>query len=927
MWTSDKIIHFIADAYYNATFANVDMRNVTEALESLRGIMLKERNIFKIWDSLDDQIGQASSDRLQSVLISIRNRFEKQVIKREVTRLEKVFKQNPQSGWKAWLKTYVEALTFWRVRFCYDLTNAQLPFSTNKEPEIEKFRKISLLSLHQRWAETYNFYLYLAELKIIPDVQRAKLYVALGEIQLYHLLNSTKALKFFKYAEELTPKEGRICYGLGEYWLNEKNFEMAKNYFQKAIENAPYQTHGYVGMGNYYEKLDNLNAAEEWYRKAIKTRSGESDGYVGLIRVYGNPLLFETHKELIEPLIKKTIAVNPAGEYQVYLEVGYIYQKNMNYDQAHQWFQKAIDLDKTRIDGYISKGYAYILQGKYDQVSSVFQKAIKLAPEAYDGYWGMAWFHAQQEHWKKALHFYKESLKRHPEGELKIKAKIILVKWNIKPYVRAIKDLIGMLSSEPNNEFILDSLIQIAKAYYKEHENIDLALHIFGEIRKIKGESYEPKYQNYVGNIKYYYSQYEEAVKAYRKAIVCDPNDIIYHSNLAGAYREWKKWSKAIKEVKIKYKLDNDWDEYNKEMGRIYNEQGNEYYIKGDFKNAISSVKEAINWDPQNTTYTERLNEIKFASHFGEQFIERYPVVTPIAMEVAENLLPYVYAEGNKESMLSNMFADCLEKMRGRILDETGVRIPGIRFRGNETELPEGTYNIIINEISIKKGSISLEKGLFPDKLKELIDQRITRELEKILRSNLSEFFGHQEIMLMLLDCQISDVYDQMQKTPERLSELAYVIRSLLDEEVPIKAFEKIVKKFLHLREKGKDLLTIIEAIRSHPDVRNSLPGNNINYFYHQLGRHFEEIIEGSINSDSSKSILIMKPEDCMDSLTYIRNHVDTQRNMAILVKNANIRPFVKKLIDIEFPDIPVLSKSELQPYLKNHIEEEIEWE
>jgi type III secretion protein V len=93
------------------------------------------------------------------------------------------------------------------------------------------------------------------------------------------------------------------------------------------------------------------------------------------------------------------------------------------------------------------------------------------------------------------------------------------------------------------------------------------------------------------------------------------------------------------------------------------------------------------------------------------------------------------------------------------------------------------------------------------------------------------------------------------------------------------------------------------------------------------LGRHFEEIIEGSINSDSSKSILIMKPEDCMDSLTYIRNHVDTQRNMAILVKNANIRPFVKKLIDIEFPDIPVLSKSELQPYLKNHIEEEIEWE
>ena len=62
------------------------------------------------------------------------------------------------------------------------------------------------------------------------------------------------------------------------------------------------------------------------------------------------------------------------------------------------------------------------------------------------------------------------------------------------------------------------------------------------------------------------------------------------------------------------------------------------------------------------------------------------PVVTPIALEVAGDLIPLV--EDNSSD--NNFLGEMIPMMRDGLFYELGVKFPGIRVRGNETDLPRG---------------------------------------------------------------------------------------------------------------------------------------------------------------------------------------------------------------------------------------------
>lgn len=1008
MWTSEEIIHFIAEAYHNAALANADMRCATKALETIRSSILEGQSPFKVWDVIDEQIGLAEIDFLQSVLITLRNRYEQKVTTKVNARLLEVLRRDPQAGWIEWLKTYAEALSLWRLQFCFALANAELPFPTQKEWDIEEFKKCSKLLLHERWSETFDLFNYLVHQKFIPSVQRAKLYLIAAQIELYHFLKPDKALELIHRAKDLAGDESRVFTGLGEYWMQQNEMEKAKEHFQKAIELAPHSSSGYTSMGTCYEKLKDFTAAEEWHTEAISNAPGESYAYISLFRLYGHPGLFQTNQEKIMPLVKLAIAVNPTDEYATYLYVGNIYKQNNEYEKAHHWYIKAIELDDTRLEGYISKGYAEIEEEKFDQARFTFQKGIEVAEEAFDGYQAMGWLYELRRQWEDALFWYEESLKRQPRWTETVRVRINKIKWELKKYQEAVEGSIETLRNEPDNEMVLRNLHMFADEYYENLDDPKSGLRILDEIRKIKGESYEADYQNRIGNLKYYYGEYKEAVDAYCNAVTADPNTAVYHTNLADAYRELKEWNKARDEVEMAFRLNKAEDVYRREMALIFNAEGNEYFSQATYRNAIEGYEEAIRlqpddavyhsnlalaWenrkepgtraqelenaisatekahelDPDEGTYLERLDALQrkknIAEHFGEKAIDRLPVVTPIAMEVAGNLIPYV--EGSKKDGLSAEMAKNIREMRERILNEFGVRIPGIRIRENETDLPDGTYIIMINEIPIVSGNISLNKRLLPSMLEELtslgiLGEKVTnsltgddafwikkedwkkvearglklwdiieypvRHLQAVIQKNLSEFVGHQEVM-HILETENKKVFDEITNSPEKLTALTRVLKGLVSEEVPIKPFDEIFDAFDKLYSAGENCLTIVETIRSSDKIRPELPGNNNKYSFLQLGRRFEAEIERCIFCEDSHSLLAMEPEDCQTALKAVRDKVGSNCQVGLLVKNTRLRPFVRKLTELEFPSVPVLSRQEFQSDLEANIIGEIELE
>lgn len=103
---------------------------------------------------------------------------------------------------------------------------------------------------------------------------------------------------------------------------------------------------------------------------------------------------------------------------------------------------------------------------------------------------------------------------------------------------------------------------------------------------------------------------------------------------------------------------------------------------------------------------------------FGRENLKRFPVVTPIALEVAGNLTPLVASD---EQKLSPKFQELVDMMRDGLLYELGhERLPGIRVRGNTTDLPDGTYIVMLSEIPIVSGNVRLDRVLVNDTAKRL---------------------------------------------------------------------------------------------------------------------------------------------------------------------------------------------------------------
>lgn len=943
MFNLDEIIQAMADAYYAAAAKNAEMRSAAEALEAIRVAVIQEPDIFKTWYVFNEQIGRAEPERLQPALIRLRNWFEEKVYANEIARLHEIFHQDPEAGWKEWLRTYTEAFCYWRVdTLCTALIKESFRFPYSENQTFEMMKRTTKCVLHERWMEAYGLFLYLAGLDFIPNVQRAKLLVSAGEIQLYHFVKPDKARELFESAQNLAPNECRAICGIGEYWLNENEFEKAEEYFRRAITISPNSSDGYVNMGDSLEKKGKIDEAEEWFQKGIRTRDAGSSEYLRLVSLYGRPELFNKYRDRLRPIAQRAIAVDPSSRYAAYLKIGYCHQQNKEYEDAYRCYTKAIELDNTRLAGYASLGYAYIDEKKYDLARTNFLKVIEKAPEAHNGYWGMAWLCEREQEekneeekkklWEEALYWYGQCLKRRPEWEVPIRSSRAEIKRKLHRPDLAEEELFKGLRSEPENGNLLYSLHGMVDDYKKDGKP-DAALRILETIHKIRGEVYEAEYHNRVGNVKYYFSDYKAAADAYIKAIAASPGDAVYHSNLSLAYEKMKIPGSRV----------------------------------SGLENAIPPLRRALELDPKNTDYSARIESLekekRLVVKFGEPVFNMIPILTPIAAEVTADLLPYIL--DMEKSQLSPEFSEMINAMRARIQERLGVKIPGIRFReAQDVGSQSNMCYIKLMDILVMAGYVPADKKFCPMSPAELMSLQINadtasnpdgsegcwvwkeewnkakdagislwepgeymlRSIEALLTRNLAEFLGHQEVGELLANADPKGACGDIRGSPEKLTAFTQVLRGLVSEEVPITALNSICSEFVKEWYPGMDLSVMVEHIRSIPDLFSALPGNNNRYSFYRLGKHFEDEIEKTISSENGHSILSLSPEKLLAAMNAVQEKVGSgNRVVGIITENVILRPFIRKLIEPWFPNVPVLSRNELLSGLDDKISGVIE--
>jgi tetratricopeptide (TPR) repeat protein len=843
LFSSEQIIAMIAEAYGDAARSNADMRAATDALEKVRATLLGEKDFFAVWSVLDEQVGQAEAERLQPSLLKLRERFEQTVTANEIARLDEAFRQDAVAGWDEWIKTYARAFCEWRVQFCHALSKASLPAPTLPDTSLEKIRHYTRCMLHQRWAETIPWVLLLAQQEIKPQLQ-AKLLVIAGEIQIYHLLKPDNAKKFFEQAEQIAPDEVRVQSGWSEYWRQQPDLDgaldKAKVFAKRVIEIAPQKDEGYIGLGECYEKAGDLDAAEKHYQQAIVNASGSAGGYTQLIRLYGRRERFSSHKDRLPGLVKRLLALDPSAQYGLYLEEGYIYQQNKLYDDAHQYYEKAISLDETRLGGYTSNGYAYLdeaneKQGDEENDKSClekcryyFQRAVAVAPESFDGYSGMALLCEHQERWEEALSWCERSLPLRPEWESLIRIRMADLKRRLGQFKEAEAELERALHLEAKNQQAFDTLVTLAADYYKTVGDTESALRIYDDIRQRQGQEFEDSYHNLIGNLKYYHGDYEAAVEAYRRASAIKQTDAVYFSNLALALQALANSDNRTTEL----------------------------------EEAAAALRRARELAPDEKDYAERLDDVErqlsFVARYGEDSLKYKLMPQPIRVSVQVGWLPYVLTEGLQT--LSEKYLRTVKEMRARILEDHGITVPSVQLNDlQESNLLPGTYRFSLMEEKKAEGVVALDKKFTPGPQQEKLaalgiegepaqsgiegywiaekdwptaienglellepDDFLLRHLEVVLRQNLEMFLHFQETMNLLAACETDACVEIIKSTPKVLM-LTMALKSLLAAQQSIADFKKISENLLALYKETVNLLEVC-ATDASTEIMKSMP-------------------------------------------------------------------------------------------------------
>jgi type III secretory pathway component EscV len=152
----------------------------------------------------------------------------------------------------------------------------------------------------------------------------------------------------------------------------------------------------------------------------------------------------------------------------------------------------------------------------------------------------------------------------------------------------------------------------------------------------------------------------------------------------------------------------------------------------------------------------------------------------------------------------------------------------------------------------------------------------------------------------------------ELRSTPGSLTAFTSVCQGLVVEQVPLKPLDEIWRCYADSSGEDVNLQNIVEQIRSLPAVRSQLPGNVSTYSILRLGPTFETAIKDAIYESGGHCVLALEPQPCQTLLSSVRNSVVTDESQLAVVEDAELRPFVRSLIELEFPRIPVMSRKEL---------------
>ncbi|MGV3653865.1 MAG: FHIPEP family type III secretion protein, partial [Noviherbaspirillum sp.] len=313
---------------------------------------------------------------------------------------------------------------------------------------------------------------------------------------------------------------------------------------------------------------------------------------------------------------------------------------------------------------------------------------------------------------------------------------------------------------------------------------------------------------------------------------------------------------------------------------------------------------------------------------------------------------------GLAKAFSSDVLNDELARIRRALYADLGIVFPGIHLRYNE-QLPSETYSIMVSEIPVSQGRLrpgylfvrestdnlaalgiqfesdrkflgNMETLWAPAQLKDALTragisfleptQMLSYHIAMVLKKHAADFIGIQETRALL--SELETPFPELAKEVQRvlpIHKIAEIVQRLVGEEVSIRNIRAVMEALIEWGQKEKDTVLLTEYVRvalkrhishKHTGGQNVLPA-------YLLAPAVEDMVRGAIRQTSGGSYLALDPAASKKLVENIRHSVgDLARgtHRPVLLTSMDIRRYLRKMIEQELYELPVLSFQELTP-------------
>lgn len=334
-----------------------------------------------------------------------------------------------------------------------------------------------------------------------------------------------------------------------------------------------------------------------------------------------------------------------------------------------------------------------------------------------------------------------------------------------------------------------------------------------------------------------------------------------------------------------------------------------------------------------------------------------FALTLPVILELGKNISDMTKKSKGNPSLVEEM----IPRMRHALYQDLGIRFPGVHVRTESPILEGDEYAILLNEVPVVRGKIpehylltneteeNLRRYNLPfityrnasglpslwveERYREIMEKagiKYWKPLEVVIlhlsyffRQNGAEFIGIQEVrsMLEFMEKSFPDLVKEVTRLIP-LQKLTEIYKRLVQEQISIKDLRTIMEALSEWAQTEKDTVLLTEYVRA------SLK-RYISYKYSQgqstlsvylLDPEIEEMVRGAIKQTSAGSYLALDPDSVNLILKSMRNTVTPPPpggQPPVLLTAIDVRRFVRKLIETEFPDVSVVSYQEIIPEIR----------